>query len=81
MGDALMRESILAALRDAGEPVREAVLHERVGRRMSGPADPERFLACLEHLVTEGRLRVAVEHDLPARDPAPFEARYYLAVD
>jgi hypothetical protein len=81
VADVLIREAALATLRDAGEPLREAVLSERVVRRLGESVTPERFLAALERLVTEGHLRVAVEHDLPARDPAPFQARYYQLID
>lgn len=63
-------------LRAAGEPVREAVLHERVSRERPD-VTPEALIVVLERLAAAGRLHVTVEHDLPARDPAPFAARYW----
>jgi hypothetical protein len=63
-------------LRRAGEPVREAVLYERV--RVDVPdLAPEELLGVLEALATRGHLHVTVEHDWPARDPEPFEPRFW----
>jgi hypothetical protein len=56
--------------------VREAVLHERVSRERPD-VTPEALIVVLERLAAAGRLHVTVEHDLPARDPAPFAARYW----
>ncbi len=80
MADAIA-VAIMASLREAGEPVREAVLAERVGARLGQPADPERFLSVLERLVTQGHLSVSVEHDLRAQDPPPYQPRYYHLID
>ena len=63
------------SLRRAGEPVREAILFERV--TAGGHAtDPESFLAEISRLETLGHLHVAFDHETPARDPEPFEARF-----
>lgn len=69
----------LEALREAGEPVREAVLYERVTARGIDVV-PDAFIAALERLATDGRLRVSFEHDSTARDPEPFEARFWTSV-
>jgi hypothetical protein len=74
-----VEERVMEALRAAHEPVREAVLYERV-RAHGVQVDPDGFLAVLERLATLGHLRVAVDHELPARDPEPFQPRYYHPV-
>lgn len=66
-------------LRRAREPVREAVLYERVRGDVPDLA-PEELLGVLEGLAARGRLHVAVEHDVPARDPEPFEPRFWRVV-
>ena len=69
----------LEVLRDSGEPVREAALYERVTARgvvVEAPA----FVAVLERLATEGHVRVSFEHDSTARDPEPFEPRFWSVV-
>jgi hypothetical protein len=63
-------------LRRAGEPVREAVLYERV-RTEVPELVPEELIGVLEGLAARGRLHVTVEHDLPAHDPEPFEPRFW----
>ncbi len=70
----------LSALRDAGQPVREAVLWERV-RARGATATPELFLAALERLAELGHARVAFDHELPVRDPEPFQARAWRVVE
>jgi hypothetical protein len=71
---------IMESLRAAREPLREAVLHERVNARE--PVGAPLFLAALERLATLGHVRVSVEHDRPLRhDPEPFEPRYWRVVD
>lgn len=67
------------ALRAAGEPVREAVLYERVVKS-GAPVDRDHFLGVMEHLATAGHVRVTVDHDGPARDPEPFGPRYWSVV-
>ncbi|HEX2502347.1 MAG TPA: hypothetical protein VHK00_00260 [Miltoncostaeaceae bacterium] len=67
---------MLAALREADQPLREMVLYERL-RERGAALSPEEFVALASDLATLGRVRVTVEHDLPARDPAPFQARFY----
>jgi hypothetical protein len=69
----------MEALRAAGEPVREAVLYERVLAR-GADLPPEAFIAVMERLATERHVRMSVEHDLPARDPAPFGPRFWTVV-
>lgn len=71
-----IEREILEALRRAGEPVREAVLYERV-RARGIDVLPERFVAVAERLSILGHLRLVTEHDLPSHDPEPFEPRYY----
>ena len=71
--------SVMAALRAAGEPVRESVLYERV-RDRRGDVDPELLLAVLERLATTGHLHVVIENELPGRDPPPFQPRYWHVV-
>ncbi len=69
-------ELVLAALREAHQPLRESVLYERV-RERGAAVSPEEFVALAADLATLGRVRVTVEHDLPARDRAPFQPRFY----
>lgn len=68
--------AILAALRAAGEPVRERVLFERAG----GGARPETFVAALERLAALGHAHVAFDRDANDRDPEPFEPRMWRVV-
>ncbi len=70
---------VLEALRAAGEPVREVVLHERV-LAMGASTDADRFIGLMERLATQGHVRVSVEHDALARDPEPFAPRYWSVV-
>jgi hypothetical protein len=67
---------VLAALLEAHQPLREQVLYERV-RERGAAVSPEEFVALANDLATLGLVRVAVEHDLPSRDPAPFQPRFY----
>lgn len=69
-------ELVLAALREAHQPLRESVLYERV-RERGAAVSPEEFVALAADLATLGRVRVSVEHDLPAHDQAPFQPRFY----
>jgi hypothetical protein len=69
-------ELVLDALREAHQPLREMVLYERL-RERGAALSPEEFVALASDLAALGRVRVSVEHDLPARDPAPFQARFY----
>ena len=77
--DAAVAQVVEGVLRRAGEPVREAVLYERVRGDVPDLA-PEELLGVLEGLAARGRLHVAVEHDWPARDPEPFEPRFWRVV-
>ena len=76
---ARLENAILEALRRAGEPVREAVLFERV-RGGGIEVAPEPFLAEVARLETLGHVHLTVDHDTPARDPEPFEPRYLRVV-
>jgi len=67
---------VLDALREAHQPLRERFLYERVLER-GAAVSPEEFVALANDLATLGLVRVTVEHDLPARDPAPFGPRFY----
>lgn len=71
--------AVLEVLRGSGEPVREAALYERVVAR-GVAVEPTAFIAVLERLGAEGHVRVFVEHDSTARDPEPFEARFWSVV-
>ncbi len=76
--DVGLRDAIVAALRDAGEPVREAALFERVAQRLPVGPTPEHFVATLAHLAVEHHVAIATDHEPPrVPDPAPFEGRYY----
>ena len=74
--DAAVAHTVEELLRRAGGPVREAVLYERARGRIAD-LGPEELIGVLEALATRGRLHVAVEHDLPAHDPEPFEPRFW----
>ena len=79
--DLPLREAIVGALRTAGEPVREAVLFERVADRVASPPTAEHFVATLAHLAVENHVAIAPDHDPPRTpDPAPFEGRYYRLI-
>jgi hypothetical protein len=69
----------MEVLRSAREPVREAVLYERLGAAGDRPS-PERFIATLERMAALGHLRVAVDRDGRAADPPPFEPRFWDVV-
>jgi hypothetical protein len=71
-----IRDVLMAALREARQPLRESVLYERV-RERGAAVSPEEFVSLAHDLATLGLVRVAVEHDLPAHDPPPFEPRFY----
>lgn len=75
-----LHDLVMEALRAAGEPVREAALFERV-RARGADAGPERFIDAMEHLATHGHVHVAFDHDGPARDPEPFQARLWRVVE
>jgi adenylosuccinate lyase len=76
--DIALRDAIMAALRDAGEPVREAALFERVARRLPSTPTPGHFVQTLAHLAVEHHVAIAIDHEPPRLpDPAPFEGRYY----
>ena len=78
MGDTTtpLDELLLDTLRDAGEPVREAVLHERVRERGSDD-EPEVVIAALHRLGELGHVHVAFDRETPAHDPEPFQARMW----
>ncbi|MGE3234244.1 MAG: hypothetical protein AB7O78_11005 [Thermoleophilia bacterium] len=74
--DDQVAQAVEGHLRRAGEPVREAVLYERA-RAEVPDLTPDELLGVLEALAARGRVHVIVERDLPARDPEPFEARFW----
>ena len=74
--DVAVAHVIERLMRRAGEPVREAVLYERALPEVPD-LTPEELIDVLEALAVRGRVHVAVERDLPARDPEPFEARFW----
>jgi hypothetical protein len=74
--DAAVAHVVERLMRRAGEPVREAVLYERA-RAEVPDLRPEELIDVLEALAVRGRVHVAVERDLPSRDPEPFEARFW----
>ncbi len=76
-----LRAAILAALRVAGRPVREAALFERVGRRVSTTPTPHHFLDTAAHLAADGRIAVMPDHeDTGRREPEPFRPQFYRLV-
>ncbi len=78
-GPPSMEEATLDALRAAGEPVREAVLHERVLAR-GADASPEELIGLLERLAATGHLRVSVDHEATGPEREPFEPRLWRVV-
>ena len=78
MPNAALHDAILTHLRTAAEPVREAVLYERVGG--VGTTSPDHFLAALVRLEVEGRVHVDPVHD-EVKDPAPFQPRFWRIID
>jgi anti-sigma regulatory factor (Ser/Thr protein kinase) len=69
-----LEDLIEGHLRRAREPLREAVLYERVHAEVPG-LEPGELIAALERLATTGHLQMAVDDELPARDPQPFQPR------
>ena len=78
MPNAALHAAIIAHLRSAGEPVREAYLYERVGG--ASTATPELFLGALVRLEVEGHVHVDPVHD-EVNDPAPFQPRFWRIID
>jgi hypothetical protein len=74
--DAVVAHAVEELLRRAGEPVREVVLYERARGEVPDLV-PEELIGVLEALAARGRVHVTVEHDWPARDPEPFEPRFW----
>ena len=76
-----LRAAIMQSLRLAAEPIREAVLFERVSSRVTHAPSPKHFLDTAEHLAVEGYLTLMIDHeDTGQRDPEPFRACYYRLV-
>jgi anti-sigma regulatory factor (Ser/Thr protein kinase) len=67
-------------LRRSHEPVREAVLYERV-HRDAPTLTPRELIAVLERLASTGHLQMTVDDELPARDPEPFEPRSWRVLE
>ncbi len=74
-----LEDAVLDALRAANEPVREAVLYERVLSR-GAEATPEGFIGLLERLSAGGRLKVSVDHDAREGADGAFEPRLWRVV-
>jgi hypothetical protein len=74
--DVVVAHAVEELLRRAGEPVREAVLYERAHGEVPDLV-PEELIGVLEALAARGRVHVTVERDWPARDPEPFEPRFW----
>jgi len=79
--DSDLAQDIMQRLRRAREPVLESVLYERVHADRPGALAPERFLAILERLLVQGRIRLSVERESRVRAEPPFQARYYRSAD
>jgi adenylosuccinate lyase len=76
--DDALRDAILSALVTAREPIREAVLFQRVGGRVRTTPSPDHFLDTLRHLAVEGHVGIVPDHDAPRiPDPPPFAGRFY----
>jgi len=79
--DDALRAAIMESLRLASEPIREAVLFERVSTRVTHAPSPQHFLDTADHLAVEGYLAVMMDHeDTGRRDPEPFRPCYYRLV-
>ncbi len=79
--DVPLRGAIIAALRAAGEPVREAALYERIAVQVVEPPTPKHFIATLTHLAVEHHIAIVPDHEPPPTpDPSPFERRYYRLI-
>ena len=76
-----LAQEIMQRLRRAREPVLESVLYERVRSERAGPLAPEHFLAVVERLLMQGRIRLSVERETRVRAQPPFQARYYRSAD
>ena len=76
-----LAQEIMQRLRTAREPVLESVLYERVHAARPGALGPDHFLAVLERLLVQGRVRLSVEREARVRAEAPFQARYYRSAD
>ena len=73
-----LRDAILAALHTAREPVREAVLYERICDRVAHTPTPQHFIDTLSHLAVERHVAIAPDREPPRTpDPSPFQGRYY----
>ncbi len=79
--DRELRDAIVATLRSANEPIREAALYERVQSRVSHRLSEEHFLDTAAHLAVEGQLTIVLDHEDTGRhDPRPFRARFYRLI-
>jgi len=74
--DAAVGQVVEGLLRRAGGPVREVVLYERARAEIIDLV-PEELIGVLEALAARGRLHVSVERDQAARDPEPFQPRFW----
>jgi hypothetical protein len=76
-----LAQDIMQRLRRAREPVLESVLYERVRADQPGSLAPDRFLAVVERLLVQGRIRLSMQRETPVRAEPPFQARYYRSAD
>lgn len=75
-----LEQQVINVLRAAREPLREAVIHERVSARHR--VDPDGLIAALERLATLGAVRVAVQNERRLHgERAPFAPRIWRLVD
>lgn len=73
-----IRGAVMRHLRASGEPVREAVLYERIAAE-GVHADGTDVIAVLMRLEVEGHVHVDPARD-EVRDPAPFQPRFWRVI-
>jgi hypothetical protein len=70
----------LVHLRTAHEPLREAVLYDRISTDLNGAVTPDAFVETMERLMTQGHVHVISDREPTQSDPVPFSPRYYRIV-
>lgn len=73
-----VEQAVLRHLRASGEPVREAVLYERV-RADGVDVGGDGFVAVLMRMEVEGHVHVDPARDA-LHDPAPFQPRFWRII-
>ena len=71
----------LTHLRAANAPIREFALYDRVAADVGDHVSPEAFVDAMEHLMTDGRVHVIIDHESTRPDPEPFSPRYYRLLE